>query len=130
MKQFKIIDVIISLILIIVFAIDVIWNFAIGRSNIFGALGYWLILIGAWHVISMFLHIIKKWQTNTIKIRRVYYTCVVLSLIAVFTPLVFDNIPDEYSLSGGIFIIMAFFYTALCIYETFLTHKKQKNDTL
>jgi hypothetical protein len=129
MKQFKIIDVIISLVFIIVFVIDAIWNALIGRSNIFAALGYGLFLIGAWHIISMFLHIVKKWKTNTFKIRIVYYSCVALILIILFIPLIFDKIPEEYSSIPLIFCIpMAFFYTGLCTYEILLIHKKQKND--
>jgi hypothetical protein len=128
MKQFKIIDVIISLVLLLVMVIDIFWNSVIGRRNIFSALGYWLFLIGAWHIISMVLHIVRKWKTNFLQLRKIYYGCTILISIAFFLPAFIDKLQDSYTTPPILFAVMALFYTSLCFYEVIIIYKTTKNE--
>ena len=103
MKTFKIIDVVISLMLILLFTI---WMFIDPSPEVLIP-GY--LITGGWQLISMLVHAINKWFTKKGSTRRVYHWISVISVIA---------------LPFGFFWVLAFtapfmavFYTGLCYSE-------------
>jgi hypothetical protein len=119
MKTFKIIDVVISLTLILLFTIWMVIDPS--PETLIG--GY--IITGGWQLISMLVHAINKWFTKKGGTRFVYHWVAVISVIALpfgfFWVLVFTA------------PFMAAFYTGLCYSEIPLKTEAlptEENDNL
>ncbi|UEG50333.1 hypothetical protein LK994_02440 [Ferruginibacter lapsinanis] len=105
MKKFKTIDIYISIVLIVFFLILSL----IKRNSTF-FVGYFV--VGAWQVISMIVHVVKKWFTQKGGVRFVYHWITLISLVTI--PI------------GSFWILlftapfMAVFYTWICYKEIYV----------
>jgi hypothetical protein len=102
MKAFKYADALISLVLISFFG-----SLALTRGLDILITGY--LIVGGWQVISMLVHIVKKWFVAKTGVRYYYHWLSFLLLVTFFI--------------GSLWLLfylapfMAIFYTGLCIYE-------------
>jgi hypothetical protein len=115
MKQFKKIDMWISIVLIIA---AMIWvkNFDEITTSYF--------IIGGWQIISMVIHIIKKWFTHKGTKRQTYQIIVLVTIT--FTIL---SIPANFVIIPMYILLfaaplMAIYYTVLCFQETYIKMKR------
>lgn len=102
MKAFKIIDCCVSLFLL---AWTIYSLFADNKTDLL----IYLFLIGAWHIISMFVHFFAFRSLSAV--RNLYHW-----LILPAVPLMLSIIHPFLTIAGP---AMATFYTALCFVETF-----------
>jgi hypothetical protein len=105
MKDFKIIDFSINVILILFFAI-----YSLVRMDEIFIYAYFV--VGAWQIISMVVHAITKTGTHKNGARYIYHWIAFVSVLLMFTVvffyiLLFTAAP------------MAIFYTCLCGYELY-----------
>ncbi len=104
MKMFKLIDAVISSLLILITGI---WMLV--TQEMLAPLLFFYMFVGTWHCISMLVHTFKKWDILGNYVRWCYHFISLVLLIGM--PL------------GTIEILMftspflAIFYTALCFYE-------------
>lgn len=115
MKVFKIIDCCVSLFLLIASAIDLITY----RSMLTVWAG--LFVIGAWHIISMVVHYIVLPKHLLSRTRSIYHYAAMISILPIlFLPDGSVNANITLAILPALWpVSMAFFYTSLCIYETF-----------
>ncbi len=123
MKRFKIVDCTISMLLIIY----IILKFAAEPSPVTVWIG--LFIIGIWHIISMLVHYFNT-PLNTSsdepvimsRIRSFYHYTSLVSIIPVIYLLTISS-PAENFLPAFLKVLfpisLSFFYTGLCLYETF-----------
>lgn len=105
MKKFKTIDFYISVVLIVFF---VILSLIKMKSTFF--VGYFV--VGAWQVISMIIHVIKKWFIQRGGVRYVYHW---ITLVAVLTMPI-----GSFWILLFIAPFMAVFYAWICYKEVFV----------
>ena len=109
MKTFKLIDFWISVFLIVVFTILSLVN---QDETVFAA----YFIVGGWQVISMIIHMIKKWLTHKGGIRRNYHILVAIIILLGLPPFVYITF-FIYWVMLFISPIMAVFYTSICYSE-------------
>lgn len=110
MKQFKIIDFWVNILLIIGFAI-----ISLIEKNFTFIYGYFI--VGGWQVISMIIHRINKLIIPISKTRKVYHWITGFSIAGMFTLVFFYVLLFAAP-------IMAIFYTCLCGNEVFAKAKR------
>ncbi len=127
MKQFKKIDFWISVVLLILFAMALVFG-KTGDSerelkiNIL----VFCFFLGIWQCLSMIIHFFK-WRSVTYKNIRLFYALLaaIVLIFSFLTQYRIDEWPHAYFLP-----FMAIFYTCLCYRETFLQNKRSANSVL
>lgn len=110
MKQFKVFDVSLSILLIIICCIYALVN------TKYLMVGYFV--VGGWQLISMVIHAINKWFTKRSSARYVYQTVVLVIICLGFTGILVPQV-----LMAMLFLLvfvspfMAIYYTWLCYHE-------------
>jgi hypothetical protein len=125
MKEFKIIDCWISIILIPAF---VIFGFITMNDKSFN--GYFI--VGGWQVVSMIVHTLNHWFTKRGE-QRAYYHKLVLILAAIIAVLIgFTYAFEVFFIVLAIIMfllliaspVMAIYYTYVCYEETYIRMKR------
>jgi hypothetical protein len=110
MKAFKLVDFVVSVVLLLVFGFMVIWNndrAFIGDNFLLGYL-----VVGTWHVLSMLAHFINRYFIAKWSVRFWYHWICLILLTTM--PL------GSFWLLAFTAPFMAIFYTYLCGYELFI----------
>ncbi len=118
MRKFKIIDVWINILLIVIFSI-VTW---ISRDNYrMAVLSYFI--VGGWQIISMLVHILHP----TFKIttaRSIYQYTLIIVTVLVLLSIPFDMVLLALYLLLIVSPFMAIYYTYVCYRETYVKMKR------
>ena len=117
MKDFKTIDFIIQVFLIISFIIKSMLN--IDQTFIYG-----YFIVGGWQVISMIVHQINKWYTNQGSRRFYYHRITAATLIIIPSGFIIPNFFIVWVPLLFIAPIIAIYYLAICYREVFYPAKR------
>lgn len=111
MKKFKTIDVWVSIILIIAFAI---LSLIMQGATVF--VGYFV--VGGWQLISMFVHTFNRWFTNKGGKRYIYH--IIVAIIMLFGFLAALGTP----VTMYIMVVMLFAAPVMAIYYSWICYKE------
>ena len=117
MKNFKTIDFIIQVFLIISFIIKSTLN--IDQTFIYG-----YFIVGGWQVISMIVHQINKWYTNQGSRRFYYHRITAATLFIIPSGFIIPNFFIVWVPLLFVAPIMAIYYLAICYREVFYPAKR------
>lgn len=117
MKNFKTIDFIIQVFLVIYLTITSLVN--MDRTFIYG-----YFIVGGWQVISMIVHQINKWYTNQGSRRFYYHRIIAATLIIMPSGFIIPNFFIVWVPLLFIAPIMAIYYLAICYREVFYPAKR------
>lgn len=93
-------------------------------------IGIWacLFAIGVWHVISMLVHYFALPPGTLSRMRSFYHYLAMIAIIPITLSVdqgLATEQPSAYSITA-VPVLMAFFYTGLCIYETNILLRYEK----
>lgn len=117
MKEFKTIDVIVQILLIIGFSIQSI----ISMDQTF-LIGYFV--VGGWQVTSMIVHHVNKWHTRHGNRRFYYHRISAAILIAMAAGFVVPYLLIVWGVMLFVAPVMAIYYLAICCKEVFYPAKR------
>ena len=117
MKDFKTIDFIIQVFLVIYLTITSLVN--MDQTFIYG-----YFIVGGWQVISMIVHQINKWYTNQGSRRFYYHRITAATLIIIPSGFIIPNFFIVWVPLLFIAPIMAIYYLAICYREVFYPAKR------
>lgn len=117
MKDFKTIDFIIQVFLVIYLTITSMVN--MDRTFIYG-----YFIVGGWQVISMIVHQINKWYTNQGSRRFYYHRITAATLFIIPSGFIIPNFFIVWVPLLFVAPIMAIYYLAICYREVFYPAKR------